>query len=79
MGDKATLKVVLREQGHERIKSILKQLARKAVRWLLAWRKLSEGDLFPPFLFFPSRARNRKWLAESCFKMLITRAWGETG
>lgn len=47
MGDKATLKVVLREQGHERITSILKQLARKAVHWLLAWRKLSEGDLFP--------------------------------
>lgn len=48
MGDKATLKVALREQGHEQIKSILKQLATKAVHWLLAWRKLSEGDLSPP-------------------------------
>lgn len=46
MGDKATLKVALRKQGHERIKSILKQLATKAVHWQLAWRKLSEGDLF---------------------------------
>jgi len=71
MKDRVTSKVVQSKQGHERIKSVLKQLLTKALHWQAHMEKIKRRGV--------SRASNRKCLAGSCFKMQLTRAWGETG